>query len=54
MNIEDKDASNTRLASEIIKNMSKKLITFNLVDMFKFSRPAKITAPITSQESSIS
>ena len=47
MCINDKDATNTKLAAEIIKNLAKKLLTLNIIDMLKFSRPAKITSPLT-------
>lgn len=45
--INDKDASNTKLALEIMKNLAKKLATFKVMDMFKFSRPAKLTSPVS-------
>ena len=47
MIINDKDASNTTLGYEIIKNLSKKLISLDIVDMLKFSRPAKMTSPLS-------
>lgn len=54
MDIAEKDASNTKLVTEIIKNIGKKLITFKFIDLLKFSRPAKLTCPVTLQESSLS
>ena len=47
MIINDKDATNTALGYEIIKNLSKKLIKLEIIDMLKFSRPAKMTSPIS-------
>ena len=50
--INDKDASNTKVVLEIMKNLAKKLVTLNVLDMLKFSRPAKITSPITVHQCS--
>lgn len=45
--INDKDASNTKLVLEIMKNLAKKLATLKVMDMLKFSRPAKLTSPVS-------
>ena len=47
MVINDTDASNTKLVAEIIKGLSKKLMTWKIMDILKFSRPAKLTYPLT-------
>ena len=50
--INEKDASNTKVVLEIMKNLAKKLVTLNVLDMLKFSRPAKITSPFTVHQCS--
>lgn len=43
----DKNTKNTQIVADIIKDLSKKLAQLNVLDLLKFSRPARITSPIT-------
>ena len=45
--INDKNNKNSEIIVDIIKDLSKKLVKLNIVDILRFSRPAKITSPMT-------
>ena len=45
--INESDASNSKMGIEIIKNLSKKLASLKILDILNFSRPARLTTPIS-------
>ena len=47
MLIPEKDASNSQIGIEIVKGLSKKLASLKILDILNFSRPARLTTPLT-------
>ena len=47
MCINDKNSKNSQILIDIVKDLSKKLAQLNVLDILRFSRPARITSPIT-------
>ena len=45
--INEKDQNLSKIFIDVMKSLSKKLATLKIFDMFNFSRPARITTPIT-------
>ena len=47
MIINDKDATNSTMIKEVMKSLAKKVMTLNVFDILNFSKPAKITSPMS-------
>ena len=47
MIINEKDSSNAKIGVDIIKGLSKKLASLKILDILNFSRPARLTSPLT-------
>ena len=45
--INEKDSSNAKIGVDIIKGLSKKLATLKILDILNFSRPARLTSPLS-------
>jgi hypothetical protein len=45
--INEKDSSNAKIGVDIIKGLSKKLASLKILDILNFSRPARLTSPLT-------
>ena len=45
--INEKDSSNAKIGVDIIKGLSKKLASLKILDILNFSRPARLTSPLS-------
>ena len=47
MVINEKDSSNAKIGVDIIKGLSKKIVSLKILDILNFSRPARLTSPLS-------
>ena len=45
--INDKENKNSQIIIDVIKDLAKKLAKLNMIDILRFSRPARITSPLS-------